>query len=58
MKTRTVEEKHYFDNRTEAQSNVDIWMHDPSINRVWFSDRFWQKNDPKRFEVIIQWKES
>ncbi len=57
MMTRTIEEKHYFANRLDLQSQIDGWIRDPKVNRVWFTDRFWNKNDPKRYEVIIQWEE-
>lgn len=55
---KTVEEKHYFANRSDFRSEMDDWLADPDINRIWMTDRYWQKDDPKRFEVIIQWEEN
>jgi hypothetical protein len=57
MKTRTVEEKYYFVSREDLIAQVDEWMRDQQIDRVWFTDRFWLKDDPKRYEVIIHWEE-
>ncbi len=58
MKTRTVEEKHYFATRAETQTPMIEWAKSSHINRVWFTDRFWLNDEPKRFEIIIQWEES
>ncbi len=58
MKTRTVEEKHYFANRLDFQQQVSDWMKDSKINRIWITDRFWLKTDPKRYEVTVAWEES
>ena len=54
---RKIEEKHYFANRSQAAESYKDWMDDPKINLVWFTDRHWMKDDPKRYEVMIAWEE-
>jgi hypothetical protein len=57
LTTRKVEEKHYYANRLDMLTDVDNWMRDHTIDRVWFNDRKWMKNAQDRYEVIISWEE-
>jgi len=55
IESQITETKYRFANRMDF--NLNDWLKDPKVTRIWFTDRDWLQGQQNRYEVIVARKD-